>query len=107
MGYFSNNAFSGNYWASNMFHGAGSTPVPIPLTPFEEIMSHRPRSGNDHGLSHNFITLFHGRPTPIMFYEPDPTSFHEEYYYHSRMNQLFKKLHTPDGRVVWKGVGES
>jgi hypothetical protein len=77
------------------------------MTPFEEIMAARPRSGNYHGLSHNFITLYGGRPVTIIFYEPDPTSFHGNYYYNARENQLFKKLKTPDHRVVWKAVGEN
>ena len=77
------------------------------MTPFEEIMSRRPVAGNAHGLSHNFITLFHGKPVELWFHEPDPTSFHDEYYYNSRENMLFKKLRTPDNRVVWKAVGEN
>lgn len=109
MSYYSSNFFGGNYWASNLFHGAGTSPAPSPssLTPFEEIMANRPRAGNTHGLSHNFITLFGGRPIEISFVEPDPTSFHGDYYYNSRENQLFKKLMTPDHRVVWKAVGEN
>jgi hypothetical protein len=77
------------------------------MTPFEEIMANRPRSGNAHGLSHNFITLFGGQPTQIMFYEPDAISFHGNYYYNARTNQLFRKIATPDNRAVWKSVGEN
>jgi hypothetical protein len=111
MGYFSSNQFSGNYWADDLFHGAGSTPTPIPgpspFGPFEDIMTARPRSGNSYGLSHDFITMFGGRPTPIMFYEPDAISFHSNYYYNSRTNQLFRRVATPDNRAVWKSVGEN
>jgi hypothetical protein len=77
------------------------------MTPFEEIMAARPRAGNAHGLSHNFITLYGGKPIEIIFYEPDPASFHGEFYYNARSNQLFKKLATPDNRIVWKSVGEN
>lgn len=109
MNYFGANFFGGNYWGNNMFHG-GSSPTPTPpgpLTPFEEIMLRRPRSGNAHGFSHNFITLFRGQPVLLMFWEPDPTTFHGSYYYNSRENQLFQKLLTPDHRAVWKSVGEN
>lgn len=77
------------------------------MTPFEEIMSHRPRSGNAYGPSHNFITLFGGTLVEIIFYEPEPSSHHGEYYYNARENMLFKKIETPDNRVVWKAVGEN
>lgn len=107
--FFGNNFFGGNFWGNNMFHG-GSTPTPTPpgpLTVLAEIIAARPRSGNNHGLSHNFITIFGGRPVTVIFYEPDPVSFHGDYYYNARENQLFKKLQTPDHRVVWKAVGEN
>lgn len=76
------------------------------MTPFEEIMAARPRSGNNHGLSHNFITLYGGRPIEISFVEPDPESYHGEFYYNSRFNSLFKKIKTSDNRHVWKQVSE-
>jgi len=69
-----------------------------------DIIEKRGRSG----IGHNpirFIERFGAKEVPIMSYEPDPTTFRDEYYYNSRINVLFRKLPTDDDRVVWKRIG--
>ena len=51
-----------------------------------------------------FVELANGRVVPKLFYEPDPSSFRNEYYYNSRLNRLYRKLATRDFKVVWKFV---
>jgi len=39
--------------------------------------------------------------------EPDPATFRHQYYYNTRMNQLFMKIHREDGFAFWKQISLS
>ena len=73
--------------------------------PIDEIFAHRGKSTSFSGVSHNFITLFGGKPTELIFYEPDPNTYRDNFYYNTRENRLFKKMKAGD-LFVWKDVGE-
>jgi len=75
------------------------------FTPLEDILVKRGRTGPFLGHTHNFITLFNGKPVELSFYQPDPNTFRDDYYYNSRENQLFKKILAGD-QFVWKPIGD-
>lgn len=105
MSYFISNLFSGDYWASNFFHGAGSTAV-APTTPLDEIIGRHGHGGIYRGLSHNFIELFGGKPVELLIFEPNANTYRDGFYYNTRENRLFKKLKAGN-LYVWKEVSES
>lgn len=41
---------------------------------------------------HRFVELFGGQLVPIYSYEPDPMTSRSDFYYNSRINQLFKRI---------------
>lgn len=45
---------------------------------------------NDNYYSINWTELYGGKPIPIQPYEPDPNTSHENYYYNSSENKLYK-----------------
>lgn len=53
------------------------------------------------GLPHQWVELMGGRMVQEMFYEPDPVTYRDDYYYNTRLNRLYRKLKTT-GRPVWK-----
>lgn len=57
------------------------------------------------GLPHRYIEQYGGKPVQLSFYAPDPMTFRDGFYYHSRENQLYKKF-LAGSRYVWKAVGE-
>lgn len=50
-----------------------------------------------------FIELEGGKMVQQIYYEPDPTTFRDQFYYNARLNLLFKKLNTKPV-PVWKIV---
>lgn len=70
----------------------------------EQIFEKRKRAGIGHN-STRFLELFGAELVPIVAHEPDPNTFRSEYYYNSRINQLFRKLSTLDERIAWKRIG--
>ncbi len=74
------------------------------MTPLEDILSRRSKFSKPIKTPHNFITFFYGQPVAVLAFEPDPASHHGMFYYNSRDNVLFKKLHTAPF-PVWKPVG--
>lgn len=55
------------------------------------------------GNPNRFIELVGGRFVPLMFYQPDPNTFRDEFYYNARLNRLFKKINSKPN-PVWKIV---
>lgn len=117
--YFGNNHFAGYVWANNAFHGPEEEVIsggPIALPVLEDILAHRPRSlGRGPGgqtanaalLSHNFIELAQGKPVLMTFVEPDPNTTHAQFYYHTRENQLYKRMLAADSRYIWKLISSN
>lgn len=120
--YFGGYHFAGYFWADDVFHGpevaassgSGSSVSSVPV--LEAIMAHRPRSlGRGPGgkpanaalLSHNFIELVNGKPILMTFVEPDPETSHVQFYYHTRENQLYKRMQAADQRYIWKLISSS
>ena len=73
-------------------------------TPLEDILAKRGRASDFYGHTHNFIELFGGKPVLMSFYEPDPNTTRDSFYYNTRENQLFKKFKAID-KYVWKSIG--
>jgi hypothetical protein len=74
--------------------------------PIDEIFAKRVKSTSFPGFSHNFIELFKGKPVELLIFEPDPNTYRDGFYYHTRENRLFKKMKAGDV-FVWKDVSES
>lgn len=74
--------------------------------PIDEIFAKRAKSLSFPGFSHNFITLFKGKPVELLTFEPDPNTYRDGFYYNSRENRLFKKMKA-GSLFVWKDVTES
>lgn len=55
------------------------------------------------GNPHAFVKLFGGKIVPFSNYEPDPITFRDEFYYNTRLNQLFKKRNV-GGVPVWDRI---
>lgn len=51
----------------------------------------------------NFVELKNGKMVTELFYEPDPETFRDQFYYNSRLNRLYKKLDVKP-KKVWKLV---
>lgn len=76
----------------------GSYPV------LEDILNRRtPHAGG--GLALQFIELYGANLVPMQHYEPEAGSFRHDFYYNTRQNVLYRKLHA-DGKVVWKRISE-
>jgi hypothetical protein len=72
-------------------------------SPLEDILSKRGKASDFYGHTHNFIELFGGKAVLMSFYEPNPDTTRDSFYYNTRENRLFKKLRAVD-RYVWKPV---
>lgn len=60
---------------------------------------------------HRFIELIGGREVKMLFFEPDPETFRDDFYYNSRRNVLYKKIKAidPSSNMVdfyWKKSSE-
>lgn len=47
------------------------------------------------GLGYNphwMVERFNGKMVEVLYLEPDPNTFRDDYYYNARTNQLFKKI---------------
>jgi hypothetical protein len=59
-----------------------------------------------------WVEYFAGVPVPIESWEPDATTYHENYYYNARENVLFQRVIAPAGacaertEYVWKRLSE-
>ena len=64
------------------------------------------------GDAHRLIELYGGELVPCLHYEPDPLTFRSDYYYHSGLNVLYRKILTTDHpeqgivRGYWKQVSQ-
>lgn len=55
------------------------------------------------GIPTNYIELLNGKMVEELFYEPDPSTFRDQYYYNTRLNRMYKKLNTSP-QPVWKYI---
>jgi hypothetical protein len=71
---------------------------------FEDLLDRRARGIREPGGNpHWFIELLGGEEVSFQFYEPDPKTFRDDYYYNSRDNRLYAKGRS--GPVYfWKSV---
>lgn len=51
---------------------------------------------NNNYTSINWVELFGGKPINLSSYEPDPNSSHEDYYYNTKENKLYKLVKVTD-----------
>jgi hypothetical protein len=65
------------------------------------------------GLPLSFIErYFGGKAIQMMFHQPDPNTFRDEYYYNTRQNVLYRKVEAPavgcttGSSKVWKAISE-
>ena len=61
------------------------------MTTVADVIARRGQSTTGYN-PHRFVELFGGTVVEAINYEPDPQTYRQEYYYNSRVNQLFKKL---------------
>ena len=55
----------------------------------------------------NWSELYGGKPVTIVSYEPDPDSFHENFYYNSSENKLYRLTNISNSsKKVWKLVNK-
>lgn len=75
---------------------------------FEAFFESLSEARGNPGVGHNanrFIESLGGTYVINEFNEPDPITFRGDYYYNTRINQLFKKLVVGDVNV-WKRVSD-
>ena len=66
---------------------------------------------DNHYSSINWSELYGGKPITIVAYEPDPDSFHENFYYNSTQNRLYRltKIRDCNNNITkksWKSVNK-
>ncbi|MHA2065094.1 MAG: hypothetical protein ACXABY_12025, partial [Candidatus Thorarchaeota archaeon] len=55
------------------------------------------------GNPHRFLELVGSKSVVESFYEPDPITFRDQFYYNARLNKLYKKINSQPS-PVWKQV---
>ena len=76
----------------------------------ESIQVRRGRPGGG-GNPSRFVELAGGKAVLMLWHEPDPVTARTAYYYNTRQNKLFKKIHSAHpitGKMIyyWKDVTE-
>ena len=56
------------------------------------------------GNPNRFMELFGNEFIPMQYYEPDPITFRDDFYYNTRSNVLYKKVNTST-IPFWKAIG--
>lgn len=59
---------------------------------------------SDGGQPLVFIEKILGSKVPMLFWEPDPLTSHNDYYYNTRQNVLYKRKIISNVRAVWFSV---
>lgn len=62
----------------------------------------RRRPFNTGGNPHTFLELHGARMVEVTAFEPDPTTYRCEYYYHATLNRLYRRVvtHRRDDGVI-------
>ena len=56
------------------------------------------------GRALRLIERLGAKMVPMLFYQPDALSFHQEYYYNTRLNVLFKRKVLSEFNAIWQRV---
>jgi hypothetical protein len=80
-----------------LIHPEGSSLV------FDDVLDKRTKHAIGGGNPLRYVELKGAKFVEQMFYEPDPITFRDQFYYNTRLNKLFKKIGTSPV-PVWKMV---